>query len=312
MSLTISKAIRTWVKEVAMPYGYSKVMLYHHEWNACVWEYLGDRYAAELTTRDLLDFQACWMRGGWTLPTDGKAGARPYEEVNRQHSYFMKVCRWLVVQNVLDVNKYLALKCVERLKNGRSDAAPNNAPVLPVDPVLFEQTLSVIGNMSTRHLLVTLRLTGMRPGEGVAMYREHLDFDSMPGVWIYTVPHTKGARKNAWRGKQTVYFIGPQAQKVIGKELSKTYWEAGPVFRTPRFKAWTVPNLQLFIDRTCKRNGLKSWNPSQLRKTWSNEVFCKYGAVAESKVLGHTEKVAAREYLEIDKELAARIARDLG
>lgn len=309
--MLISTAIRRWIETVGIPSNLTPGALRPYEWNAAAWEHLGDAECDKITPLMVQEFQQLLIRGGFEVGVDRIAKPRLRTEVNRQHRLFLRVCKWLVVNEVMTYQQFQTLKLVEVLAKNRSKAR-ERTPIPPVDEDLFLKSLDAIPNASTRGLLMTLRLTGMRPSEGCVMHRKHIDFTSMDYVWVYAPPDEEGSRKNGWRDKQQLYFFGPKVQKIIQAELDKKYLEDGPVFRSSHFRPYSDETLDAYLGLRLKLAGLPIWHPSQLRKNWSNEVFYKYGTKAEAASLGHTEAVARREYLMMNRELAARIARDIG
>ena len=92
--------------------------------------------------------------------------------------------------------------------------ARETEPVLPVDTATLDATLPHLPEI-VADMLRLQRLTGMRPSE-VCMLRP-CDINRSGDVWLYR-PIT---HKNQYRGKERVIFLGPQAQKVLLRYLTR-------------------------------------------------------------------------------------------
>jgi len=106
------------------------------------------------------------------------------------------------------------LGAVEGLRAGRTGAR-ESAPVRPVPGDVVEATLPFMTPQVAAMVRLQL-LTGMRPGEVIAM--RGIDLDTSGPVWAYRPgsdrePH--GAHKTAWRGHGRVVLIGPRGQEVL-------------------------------------------------------------------------------------------------
>ena len=115
--------------------------------------------------------------------------------------------RWAAGQELIPVSVPDALRTVEGLKAGRTEA-PEPEPVKPVSDDLVDATLP--------HLTPTLaamvqfqRLTGARPSEVCRLTTGMIDRSGE--VWVATF----GDHKTAHKGKARRVFIGPQAQAWI-------------------------------------------------------------------------------------------------
>jgi integrase len=134
--------------------------------------------------------------------------------VNQRVNRVRRLFKWAAGRELVDGRVYQNLKTVEGLHRGRS-AARETDPVPPVAEEVVAATLPFL----CRHIAAMVKLqllTAARPGEIAGM--RGVDLDRSRPVWRYRPgsdqgPH--GQHKTAWRGKDKVIFIGPQAQAVL-------------------------------------------------------------------------------------------------
>lgn len=129
------------------------------------------------------------------------------ELINRRISRIRRIFKWGVSEQLMPPAVAEALGTVEGLRQGRC-AARETTPIKPVALAVVEDTLS--------HLLPPVRamvelqlLTGMRPGEVVAM--RGCDLDVSGKVWLYR----PASHKTAHHGHQRVVAIGPRGQEIV-------------------------------------------------------------------------------------------------
>ena len=135
------------------------------------------------------------------------ADDRSRTECNRRVGIVKRIFKWAVSADLVPATTYQALATVSALQKGRT-AAPEKAPIGPVDDVTVDTTLPFI-NRHVCGLVEFQRLTGCRPGEACAVRR--CDIDTGGVVWVYRPPH----HKNAHRGQARTISVGPKAQEML-------------------------------------------------------------------------------------------------
>jgi integrase len=136
-------------------------------------------------------------------------------------------------------------------------------------------------------------------------------------------PGKDGARSNRWhwrpkkhktahRGKTKLYVIGPRAQRLLELWEAHRRTDSPYVFTTRSGRPVSRNHYRASIHATCRRIGIPTWNPNQIRHTRATEVSHKFGAEAEAASLGHTAGVAQRVYVERNLKLAEEVAEKIG
>lgn len=123
------------------------------------------------------------------------------------------------------------LRAMKPLKKGRSPAVGVPAPSEPTPrgaacPKAVETVLPHMHATLAAMVRVQL-LTGMRPGELVAMEPRYLSRTKTPDVWCYTVP--PHANKTDHAGRERRVMLGPRALEVLRPFLQGRP-ESSPVF----------------------------------------------------------------------------------
>jgi integrase len=134
--------------------------------------------------------------------------------VNKDVSRVRRLFRWAAGKKLVPLAVHELLGTVEGLRAGRS-AARETPPVRPVADEVVAATLPHLRPQVAAMVRLQL-LTGMRPGEVVAM--RGVDLEMTGPVWVYRPgsdagPH--GRHKTAHRGQPRVVLIGPRAQEVL-------------------------------------------------------------------------------------------------
>jgi integrase len=119
----------------------------------------------------------------------------------------IRVIKWAVAGAFMPTENYVAIKCVDPLKRGRT-TAQEVEQVQPVAAQLVEATLphltQLVGDMVRFQ-----SLTGCRPGEAVKITPGMVDRSS--AVWTIALRE----HKTAYRGRERTLYVGPKAQKVL-------------------------------------------------------------------------------------------------
>ena len=178
------------------------------------------------------------------------------------------------------------------------------------------------------------RLTGMRPGEVVIMRTRDLDMGG--DVWVYT----PSRHKTEHHGKTREIFLGPKGQAVLrpwlkadqeaylfspAEAMQERRAERRRRRKTPvqpsqqdRARArprkipgfrYTVASFRKAIQSACRKAGVTSWHPHQLRHTAATEIRRRFGLEAARVILGHEDVRAAQIYAEEDRGRGVEIMR---
>jgi integrase len=171
------------------------------------------------------------------------------------------------------------------------------------------------------------------------------DLTKKGDIWIYR-PST---HKNAWREEESevherVIYLGPQAQAVIRPFLKPDLqaYLFSPQEATDEHHAqrahrrvskrtpseqrrqrkmktqiepgtrYTVNSMQQAVRRACRRAGVPVWTVLQVRHTRATEVRERYGVEGAQASLGHARVETSQIYAEKNRQLAERIAREIG
>lgn len=127
--------------------------------------------------------------------------------INMKIDIIKRAFKWAVGDELIPASVYDALRAVEGLKKGRSQAR-ETAPVLPVDDAQVEATLPHLP-VVVADMVRLQRLTGMRPAEVCIM--RPVDLDTTDDVWIYKPEY----HKTEHHDRERTIFIGPQAQAIL-------------------------------------------------------------------------------------------------
>lgn len=128
-------------------------------------------------------------------------------EINKRIGRIVRVFKWAVENELLPGSVLHALRAVAGLRQGRSEAR-ESAPVKPV-PDAFIEAIRPRVFPQVWAMIELQRLTGMRPGEVVAI--KGCDLNMAGRVWTYEPPR----HKTAHHGHRRTIFIGPRAQEVL-------------------------------------------------------------------------------------------------
>ncbi len=166
------------------------------------------------------------------------------------------------------------------------------------------------------------------------------EIDTSSEVWVYR----PSRHKTSHRGRARLVAIGPRAQAVLMKYRGRP--SDIPIFSPLEAEAKRLPEVQFSrrsraprdaydansygfaIRRACKRAfpvpaglGEKDkrdwvqsyqWAPNQLRHAAATEIRREFGLDAAGAVLGHADVTTTQIYAEREKELAIRVARQVG
>jgi integrase len=156
----------------------------------------GREPANEFGPLKLQAIQQAMIRAGWSR-----------KNINKQCQRIVRMFAWGVAQELVRVEVTQALREVQGLHKGRTEAR-ETLPVTPVDDstvnATLEHTPAVVADMVRLQ-----RLTGARPQE-ICLLRP-CDVDSSGEVWAYRPE----SHKTEHHGLERVIFIGPKGQDVL-------------------------------------------------------------------------------------------------
>ena len=247
--------------------------------------------------------------------------------INNQVGRLIRMFRWAVGKEICAAEVPLQLASLGGLKKGRTDARETKA-VQPVEDARIEKTLPCLPEI-VADMVRFQRLTSARPGEVCAL--RPCDIDRSGEVWVYT----PDAHKTEHHEKSRSVYIGPQAQQLLasylGRDEEKFCFSPEesiararqrqqklrdkPWKRTamrPPAERYQVASYRVAIRRGCKKAGVEVWTPNQLRHTGATEIRKKFGLEAAQVICGHEKADVTQVYAERDRQLAERVAREVG
>lgn len=250
-------------------------------------------------TTDVKDFTPLVLRSIQTrLVNEG--GTRV--NINLVIAGIVKIFKWGVARELVDVRIHQALKTVESLKKGRTKA-PETPPVKPVLDKVVDASLPHM-NPVVADMVRLQRLTGMRPGE-VCKLRP-CDVDRSGEVWEYR----PASHKTEHHDQQRVVYFGPKAQAILAPYLLRA--ADTPCFPSQRSPSYSYSGYFQAIKDACIQAGVEHWSPNQLRHTAGTEVRKLFGVESAQVTLGHTKADTTQIYAEKNAELAREVARRIG
>jgi len=137
----------------------------------------------------------------------GKRYSRKY--CNDLIKYIRSMFRWGVAQELVSSTTADALKYVQPLQRGRTEA-PETTPRQDVpDSVVFATLPHLLPTVAA--MVQVQRLAVMRPNEVCRMRVGDIDMSRKDGVWLYCPP----AHKGAWRGHGRIVPLGEREQAIL-------------------------------------------------------------------------------------------------
>jgi integrase len=260
--------------------------------------------------------------------------------INDRIKRLRRVFRWAVSVELIPASIAQALETVPPLRRGRCDARESDR-VRPVNWGDVEATLPHLPR-PVAAMVQLMRYSNCRAEDAVVLRGGDL---AMTGdVWEYR----PASHKNQWREEMSavherLVYLGLRCQEVLRPFLKKdrqaylfspqesraAYQARRAALRTskrtpselsrrprpnPRRapgERYTVNTLQQTVRKTCRRLGLTPWTVLQVRHTRATEVRRLYGLEGAAASLGDSVE-AAQIYAERNRQLAERIAREIG
>ena len=256
--------------------------------------------------------------------------------INNHVGRIKRVFRWATENELVPPSIYQALSAVAGLKRGRS-AAKESEPIRPVPEADIEAVIEVLPAPVAAMVRLQV-LTGMRPGEVVAMRGREIHRGS--AVWRY-VPDE---HKTEHHGHERVVFVGPKAQAVLrpflkadpdaylfspseaeeARRAARRLQRKSPMTpsqakrqrkRRPKRSAgeqYTVRSYRRCIARACAKADVPHWHPHRLRHNAATEIRKQVSAEAARVCLGHSRLATTEIYAERDLDLASRVMAKWG
>ncbi|MGE0760674.1 MAG: tyrosine-type recombinase/integrase [Pirellulaceae bacterium] len=257
--------------------------------------------------------------------------------INQRVRRIKSIFGWGVSQELVPPSVSHGLHTVRGLSYGRSEAKETD-PVKPV-PAAFVEAVKAIVAPQLRTMIELQELTGMRPGEVVAM--RTCDIDTSGKLWTYTPRR----HKTQHHGHERRIYLGPQAQSLL-KPWLRLHLEAHlfqpreavewqrqqraanrktPLScgnrpgtnrkRAPKRKpseAYTVRAYHQAIRQACLKASIDPWHPHQLRHNAATKLRKEYGLDVARVVLGHRSPQITEVYAELDHGRAAEVMAKIG
>ena len=256
-------------------------------------------------------------------------------EINRRIGRLIRAFKWAVSEELVPSSVHESLRTVSGLRHGRADVRESE----PVKPVA-DASIDAIRPFVARQVWAMIelqRLSGMRPGEVVAM--RTIDVEMTEKVWTYC-PET---HKTEHHGKRRRIHLGPKAQEIL-----RLWLRSGPeeylfspaeaaaerreelrlqrrtpvqpsqqsrAKRSPRKcpgTAYSVDSYRRAIAYGCARAGILRWHPHQLRHNAATRLRKEFGIDAARVVLGHSSSAVTEIYAEIDETKAIAAMEKFG
>ncbi len=257
--------------------------------------------------------------------------------VNKSVQRIRRCFKWGVAKQLVPSSTLEALKAVDGLRRGKTEAR-ENARVLPIDDAIVDATVAklpeVVGDM-----VKLQRLTGARPIELCTM--RPCDIDRTGEVWVYSPVDYKTAHHD----RERHILIGPKGQAIVLKYLARD--PAMPCFRPcdseakrlaerranrttplscgnrpgtnrkskrakPAGTSYSVDSYRRCIHYACDRAKVARWSPNRLRHSAATEVRKQFGLEAAQLFLGHAACDVTQVYAERDLSKALEVARQIG
>ncbi|HKQ48604.1 MAG TPA: site-specific integrase [Phycisphaerae bacterium] len=249
--------------------------------------------------------------------------------INCRISRIRRVFKWAASEELIPGEAFHALLAVDGLRRGRCEAKESK----PVRPAAQEHIDAIRPFVSQQvWAMVQLQLlTAARSGE-IATLRP-VEIDMGGRIWVYA----PASHKTAHHGHERRVYIGPRGQAVLRPFLKrrvdaycfspaeadqarradlhsirKTPMSCGNrpgtnrsqrPKRTPG-KMYRVSVYRRAIERACKRAGVPSWHPHQLRHNAATFLRKEFGLETARIILGHRSAAITTIYAEADQQKA--------
>lgn len=262
--------------------------------------------------------------------------------INAQMKRLRSLFKWGTSKALIPVSILEALKTVEPLKYGRTEA-PERQPVVSVSAEVVEATLPHLNHVVAA-MVKLQQLCGARPGEVVRITPAMIDrtMEESKGVWLLRFDK----HKTAYRGKKRIIPLGKQAQSVLlpfmlrgaddycfsPAEATKRRLEERHSNRKTPMNCGNSPGTNIAkspkktpgdrydtqsyghsIRESCKKAGIEPWAPNRLRHAYCTVTSKAVGVELTSQMMGHSGTAITKVYIdEPGLDDAIEVARKLG
>jgi integrase len=273
--------------------------------------------------------------GKWTIREKTMPYGLSRGVINSRINRIRRSFSWGVESELIPASVAHGLREVKGLKAGRT-AAREAERVKPVGESLVQETLPFLPAVVADMVRVQL-YSGMRSTEICIMRARDIDMTGQ--VWIY-----KPSRfKTQYLGHARNVALGPVCQEIIKHHLKpnieaflfspadsvalqqaqKRNSRKSPVQPSQVSRKKSKPNktpgdrydrhaYARAVARACKRAGIESWHPHQLRHTAALRARREQGLEAARALLGHRTVVLTEHYADADAALAKTVALKIG
>jgi integrase len=218
-------------------------------------------------------------------------------KINRMRNVTVRAFTWAASEGLIDPRVASALKTVAGLRKGYTDAEEYE-PIHPVSDEDIEATLAKVSRPMVADMIRIHRLTGMRPGELLAMTRAEIE--TKGEVWLYK----PGRHKTDHKGKSREIPLGPRCKAILTRWMLKA--GDGRIFPMARDK------YRRAVIRAAILAGVPEWTPNRLRHTFATATAAKHGLEVTQVLLGHSSPDMTMVYAEADVKKAREVARLIG
>jgi integrase len=256
--------------------------------------------------------------------------------INARVGKVRRMFKWAVGEELIPAAVCEGLRAVDGLRAGR-EGVRETAPVRPVPEEHVAAVLPFVSG-PVRAMIELQNLTGMRPGEVMAMRGRDLDRNGP--IWCYRPAH----HKTQDRGFERLIALGPRAQAVLQawlmddpsaylfspavavahRNAERRRGRRSPMTpsqarrkpkpdpkRAPRDR-YDKRTYNTAIERACAKAGVPRWHPNQLRHTAATRIRRMFSLEAAQVVLGHARADVTQVYAERDSAKAQAIMAEIG
>ena len=266
--------------------------------------------------------------------------------INRRINRVRRIFKWAVAEELVPPSVSEGLRAVRELAKGRTTAR-ERPPVRPPE----RKAVAAALRSAPRPVAAMIRLqmlTGMRPGEVVQMRPCDIDRTDQEEVWLYR----PARHKNEWRGKERTIPLGPRAQRIVARFLTRGSLD--PLFspreaeearnakrrrerkspmtpsqaarkrasarRRPTGVSYDVDSYRRAIKYAIAKTNrsrpperrVEAFCPLQLRHWSATKVRKAFGLEGAQLLLGHARADVTQVYAETNLRLAIDIAKQMG
>ena len=251
------------------------------------------RHAAniELATRPLVS----------SLPasTFGLEALRNYREqlitrglrrrtINQWVGWVRGMFRWAAQQRLVEPRIAAELSLLDPLRYGRSRAKESAAGTV----VTFAMVRDLLPHLrhTVQRMLSVQWLTGMRPGELVAMkWTELVEVD---GCTMYAPAQHKTKHFNRSR----VIVLMPEVMALLSQENA----QGDHVWLHARGQPFSTASYAQAVARACKRAGVKVWRPGRIRRSTATYARRVTDSETVQRLLGHASSDTTEMYYDLE------------